>query len=145
MAHSPLQVKVLTILISPVVYCWRAATDSVCMHVTVRVQPHKHGESKHIKDSKEHDSLGPNTPCKFSGLMITYIALFSALLSRLTALAWGSTWVTSFIARFFKYPLKWCTYSAGLAGATWNCNRLGANPVYTIQPCSMSLHAKPQT
>ena len=30
-------------------------------------------------------------------LMITYIALFSALLSRLTALACGSTWVTSFL------------------------------------------------
>ena len=34
--------------------------------------------------------------------MIAYIALFSALLSRLTALAWGSTWVTSFIARFLN-------------------------------------------
>ena len=32
--------------------------------------------------------------------MIAYIALFSALLSRLTALAWGSTQVTSFIAHF---------------------------------------------
>ena len=32
--------------------------------------------------------------------MIAYIALFSALLSRLTVLACGSTWVTSFIARF---------------------------------------------
>ena len=37
----------------------------------------------------------------FFGLMFAYIALFSALLSRLTALACGSTWVTSFIARFF--------------------------------------------
>ena len=32
--------------------------------------------------------------------MIAYIALFSALLSRLTALARGSTWVTSFVAHF---------------------------------------------
>ena len=31
------------------------------------------------------------------GLMIAYIALFSALLSRLTALACGATWVTSFL------------------------------------------------
>ena len=31
--------------------------------------------------------------------MIAYIALFSALLSRLTALAYGSTWVTSFLQR----------------------------------------------
>ena len=30
-------------------------------------------------------------------LMIAYIVLFSALLSRLTVLAWGSTWVTSFL------------------------------------------------
>ena len=35
-------------------------------------------------------------------LMIAYIALFSALLSRLTALACGSTWVTSFRARFLN-------------------------------------------
>ena len=34
--------------------------------------------------------------------MIAYIALFSALLSRLTALACGSTWVTSFITRFLN-------------------------------------------
>ena len=34
-----------------------------------------------------------------------------------------------FIARFFftsKYPPKWCTYSAGMAGATCNCCRLSA-------------------
>ena len=35
-------------------------------------------------------------------LMIACIALFSALLSRLTTLACGSTWVTSFIARFLN-------------------------------------------
>ena len=34
--------------------------------------------------------------------MIAYIALFYALLSRLTALACGSAWVTSFIARFLN-------------------------------------------
>ena len=34
--------------------------------------------------------------------MIAYIVLFSALLSRHTALACGSTWVTSFIARFLN-------------------------------------------
>ena len=50
-----------------------------------------------------------------------------------------------FIARFFEYPPKWCTYSAGMAGATWNCSHLGASSVYTIQPCTMSLHAKPHT
>ena len=35
-------------------------------------------------------------------MMIAYIVLFSTLLSRLTALACGSTWVTSFIARFLN-------------------------------------------
>jgi len=34
--------------------------------------------------------------------MIAYIALFSALLSRLTALACGFTWVARFIARFLN-------------------------------------------
>ena len=38
----------------------------------------------------------------FDWLMIAYIALFSALLSRFTALACGSTWVTSFIAYFLN-------------------------------------------
>ena len=33
--------------------------------------------------------------------MITYVALLSALLSRLTALACGSKWVTSFLQRVF--------------------------------------------
>ena len=37
----------------------------------------------------------------FDWLMIAYIALFSTLLSRLIALACGSTWVTSFIAHGF--------------------------------------------
>ena len=37
------------------------------------------------------------------------------------------------------------THGAGMAGATWNCSHLGASSVYTIQPCTMSLHAKPHT
>ena len=41
-------------------------------------------------------------PCVHYWLMIAYIALFSALLSRLTALACGSAWVTRFIARFLN-------------------------------------------
>ena len=76
-------------------------------------------------------------------LMITYISQFSALLSRLTALACGLHEWQAFYSTFFEYPLKWCTYSAGMAGATWNCSHLSASSVYTIQPCTMSLHAKP--
>ena len=52
------------------------------------------------------------------------IALFP-LSSSLTALVWDSTWVAGFLWRFFEYPPKWCTYSTGIAGATWNCCRLG--------------------
>ena len=41
---------------------------------------------------------------RFDWLMIAYIALFSALLSRLTALTCGSTWMTSFfIVHLFYY------------------------------------------
>ena len=40
----------------------------------------------------------------------------------------------AFYSAFFEYPPKWCTYSAGMARATWNCSRLGASSVYTIQP-----------
>ena len=36
-------------------------------------------------------------------MMIAYIVLFSVLLSRLTARACGSTWVTSFVALFLFY------------------------------------------
>ena len=79
-------------------------------------------------------------------LMIAYIALFSALLtSRLTALACDSTWVTSFLRRVFLIFTEVMYLSTGMAGARWNCCRLGASFVYTIQPCSMSLHAKPHT
>ena len=42
-----------------------------------------------------------NTP-EHNWLTIAYIVLFSALLSRLTALTCGSAWVTSFIARFLN-------------------------------------------
>ena len=51
-----------------------------------------------LTESSTTDSRwSKNAWCKVFWLMITYIALFSALLSRLTALACGSTWVTSFL------------------------------------------------
>ena len=73
--------------------------------------------------------------------------LYSAFLRSLEQIHCARLWFYMtdklFIARFFEYPPKWCTYSAGMAGATWNCSDLGASSVYTIQPCTMSLHAKP--
>ena len=35
-------------------------------------------------------------------------------------LAYDSTRVTSFLWHVFEQPPKWCTYSADMAGATWN-------------------------
>ena len=46
-----------------------------------------------------HWQIHKHTVVLIDWLMIAYIALFSALLSRLTALVCGSAWVTSFIAR----------------------------------------------
>ena len=54
----------------------------------------------------------------------------------------------SFYSAFFEYPPKWCTYSAGMAGATRICcqkESILVRSVYTIQPCTVSLHAKPHT
>ena len=36
----------------------------------------------------------------------------------------------AFYSAFVLYPLKWCTYSTGMAGATWNCCPLGMFCVY---------------
>ena len=79
-------------------------------------------------------------------LMIAYLALFSTLLSRLTALACDSTWVTSFSQHIFIFIFTRVVYlSTGMVSATWNCCRLGTSSMYTIQPCSISLHAEPHT
>ena len=75
-------------------------------------------------------------------LMIAYIALFSALLSRLTAFAYE--WL-AFYSAFFWRSTEVVYLSASMAGATWNCCHLGASSVYTIQPCILSLRAKPHT
>ena len=62
---------------------------------------------------RTYTSLGLCPDCLTPWLMIIYIALFSALLSRLTALACGSTWVTSFIARFLN--IHWSGVLTALA------------------------------
>ena len=56
-----------------------------------------------------------------------YVALFSALEHSLR--------LHMILHERPAFP-KWCTYSAGMAGATWNCCRLGASSVYTIQSCT---------
>ena len=75
--------------------------------------------------------------------------LYSAILRSLEQTHCARLWFYMsdklFNSVFFEYPPKWCTYSTGMAGATWNCSHLGTSSVYTIQPCTMSLHAKPHT
>ena len=82
------------------------------------------------------------TFCMMMMIAFIYIWRFSPL-SRADSLhshVIRHEWI-AFYSTFFEYPPKWCTYSTGMAGATRNCCRLGASSVYTIQPCTISLHA----
>ena len=82
-------------------------------------------------------------------LMIDYTALFSALEQARWARIWFFLYERlafySSASSFSEYPPKWSTYSAGMAGATWNCSRLSASSLYTVQPCYVSLHSKQHT
>ena len=62
-----------------------------------------------------HNACQP-TMCNY-WLMITYIALFSALLSRLTALACDSTRVTSFLYRGFLFVFVFNIHRGGVLTA----------------------------
>ena len=50
------------------------------------------------------------------------VRLYSAILRSLEQTHCARMWFL-FYSAFFEYPPKWC---AGMAGATWNCCRLGA-------------------
>ena len=92
-------------------------------------------ESVLISDEAEWPGQGSSWLNIHRGLMIAYIALFSA--------PWAGSlhshvilheWLTYYSA--FKKQITEVVYlSAGMAGATWNCWHLGASLVYTIQPC----------
>ena len=77
--------------------------------------------------------------------MLADTALFSALLSRLTALACGSTWVTSLIARFFFVCFLNIQRSGVHTALAWLVPHetavVSARSVYTKQPCTVSIHA----
>ena len=77
--------------------------------------------------------------------LLAFIQRYSPLSSRLTALACESTWVTClFYSAFFN--IHW---SGVLTALAWlmphESAAVSARSVYTIQPCTMSLHAKPHT
>ena len=65
------------------------------------------------------------------------IALFSTLKRTHCACMWFYMSDQLFIARFLNSH-QWCTYSADMAGATWNCCHLGAfsvHYIYNHAPC----------
>ena len=113
---------------------------SQCMCVCARAQ----GEGKGWKYQQK--SVAGRLDCKLSGVQshrqsspvdfspsITttvdddrfYIVLFSALEQTYCACMWFYMSEELFIVHFWISPPKWCTYSAGMAGATWNCCHLG--------------------
>ena len=71
-----------------------------------------------------------------------YTALFSALEQTRCACMWFYEWL-AFYSAFLNMHRSGVPTGAGMAGATWNCCCLSASSVYTIQPCTVSLHAKP--
>ena len=78
-------------------------------------------------------------------LLIAFIQRYSPLSSRLTELtAWDSTRVTNFYSAFLNIHRN-----GVLSALAWLVPRetaaVSARSVYTIQPCTMSLHAKPHT
>ena len=70
--------------------------------------------------------------------MIAYIELFSALLSRLTALACGSTWVTSCIARFLNIHRSGVLTALAWLVQWWHHNWHDDYTTQTIQPTAPS-------
>ena len=94
-------------------------------------------------------AIDPHIACNIQSDWLIDDRLYSAILHSLEqthcACMWFYMSALAFYSAFFEYPLKWCSYSTGMVGAIWSCCHLGASSVYTIQPCTMSLHAKPHT
>ena len=92
-----------------------------------------------------NDSYGLPRDCRWWWWLLLYSAILRYRADSLRSHVILHEWLYGFLKRAFEYPPKWCTYNAGMAGATWNCCRLCASSVYTIQPCTMSFYAKPHT
>ena len=56
---------------------------------------------------------------------LLYSAIFRSWADSLRSRVILHEWI-AFYSAFFDYPPKWCTYSAGMVGATWNCCCLSA-------------------
>ena len=79
-------------------------------------------------------------------LLVAYTLHYSPPPNRLTVLAHDSTWVTRFLLHVFEYVIH---RSGVLTALTWlvlnETAAVSMRSVYTIQPCTMSLHAKRHT
>ena len=97
--------------------------------------PHRQTDRQANTTTQNDKSTSLKLPA--SGVIIIidrfYIVLFSALEQTHCARMW-------FV--FFKYPPKWCTYSAGMAGATRNCCYLGAFCVHHTTMHHMQSHIR---
>ena len=70
--------------------------------------------------------------------MVTIALFFPSEHTPCAVVVWGFEWVTVAL-----HSVVWITtevvtalLSCYMAGATWNCCRLGSSSVYTIQPCT---------
>ena len=75
--------------------------------------------SSHLKGNRTEDASWPEI------VENVVVGVVDCFYIRITELACDSTWLTSFLQHVFEYPPQQCTYSAGMAGATWNCCCLG--------------------
>ena len=71
---------------------------------------------------------------RLKALLPWYIYYYWSLLYSAVLCFWADSlclhvilheWI-AFYCAFYEYPPKWCTYSTGMACATWNCCHLGA-------------------
>ena len=127
-------------------WCCMSKVAKSCSHIPSHFWlPLKLYFNTTMPDPMQHVTLHHTAPWLIDWLMITYLALFSALLSRLTALACGSTGVTSFSVRVFwistevVYLQRWHGWCYMKLQPSWR------KFCVHHKPCTMSLHAKPHT
>ena len=69
--------------------------------------------------------------CYYYYWSLLYSAILRSRADSLRSHVIRHEWV-AFHSAFFEYPPKWCSYSAGMSGATRNCCHLGAFCYYII-------------
>ena len=108
------------------------------------LQHHEITWRSHFVDDADDDDDDDDDNDRF------YIALFSALEQTHCARMWfymnDYLLIALFVVNIHRNDVLTALFGCYLDGATWNCCRPGAFCVHhTIQPCTVSLHAKPHT